>query len=341
VDLILLAKEDRSAMAPTRPPSHAAAAEKHPSPRQTLSYLQELFLARGLDPKSKLGQCFLIDLNLMDLVIRSAELSEHDLAVEVGSGTASLTLKLAEHAGAVLGIEIDRGFFLLAHDLTQAWSHVRLLHGDVLKNKNQLAPDFVAALRGMSTKPGIKQTKLVANLPYVVATPVITNLLLLDEPQFERMVAMVQLEMAERLSAKPSTKEYNASSIFVQALCDVEIVRRIRPAAFYPPPRVDSAIIRLWPRQRKRQAIIDALGSVGRLHRFLHGLYLHRRKNLRGTLLPMYRRRFDKSALDQLLIKQGFAGQHRAEQLTVAEHIALCRIFPDPLKDEDQQNTSL
>jgi 16S rRNA (adenine1518-N6/adenine1519-N6)-dimethyltransferase len=322
-------------------PSHVSVPEKHPSPRQTLSYLQQLFQARGLDPKSKLGQCFLIDLNLMDLVIRSAELSEEDFAVEVGSGTAGLTLKLAEHAGAVLGIEIDRGFYLLAHDLMQAWSHVRLIHGDVLKNKNQLNPDFVSSLKEMSEKPGIAQTKLIANLPYVVATPVITNLLLLDEPQFERMVAMVQLEMAERLAAKPSTKDYNASSIFVQALCDVEIVRRIRPAAFYPPPRVDSAIIRLWPRAQKRQAIIDALGSVGRLHRFLHGLYLHRRKNLRGTLFPMFRSQLDKSALDQLLTQHGFSGQRRAEELTVAEHIALCRVFPDPLQDQNSRNTGL
>jgi 16S rRNA (adenine1518-N6/adenine1519-N6)-dimethyltransferase len=328
-------------MALSQPPSQVSAAEKHPSPRQTLSYLQQLFQARGLDPKSKLGQCFLIDLNLMDLVIRSAELSEQDLAVEVGSGTAGLTLKLAEHAGAVLGIEIDQGFYLLAHDLTQAWSHVRLSHGDVLKNKNQLNPDFVAGLQEMSRRPGIKQTKLVANLPYVVAMPVITNLLLLDEPRFERMVAMVQMEMAERLAAKPSTKDYNAASIFVQSLCDVEIVRRIRPAAFYPPPRVDSAIIRLWPRPQKRQAIIDALGSVGRLHRFLHGLYLHRRKNLRGALLPMFRSRLDKQALDQLLNKHEFSGQRRAEELTVGEHIALCRVFPDPLESGNEQNTPI
>src|SRR5688572_14487351 len=84
------------------------------TPRQTLSYLQQLFQVRGLDPKSKLGQCFLIDINLMDLVIRSAELNDRDLAVEVGSGTGALTLKLAEHAGAVLGIEVDKGFYQLA-----------------------------------------------------------------------------------------------------------------------------------------------------------------------------------------------------------------------------------
>jgi 16S rRNA (adenine1518-N6/adenine1519-N6)-dimethyltransferase len=311
------------------PPSPLTYKEKNPSPRQTLSYLQQLFQGRGLEPKSKLGQCFLIDLNLMDLLLRSAELTETDLAVEIGSGTASLTLKLAEAAGAVVGMEIDQGFYMLAHDLTQAWSHVRLLHGDVLKNKNRLNPEFVATLVEMSRQPGIRRVKLVANLPYVVATPVVINLLLLDEPQLERMVVMVQLEMAERLLAKPSTKEYNASSVFVQSLCDVEMIRRIGPKAFFPLPRVDSAIIRIWPRPQKRAAVMAAVGSVGRLHRLLHGLYLHRRKNLRGALLPLFRDQMDKPQLDALLSANGFDGKRRAEALSIDEHLALCRILPD------------
>ncbi len=303
--------------------------EKKASPRQTLSYLQQLFHGRGLEPRSKLGQCFLIDLNLMDLLLRTAELGPSDLVVEVGSGTGSLTMKLAEQSGAVLGIEIDSGFFSLADDLTKAWSHVRLLHGDVLKNKNRLNPVFVTSLLEMAKTQGIERVKLVANLPYVVATPVVTNLLLLEGPPLERMVIMVQLEMAERLAAKPTTKQYNATSVFVQSLCEVEQVRRIGPKAFFPPPRVDSAIIRLWPRPAKRQKIIETLGSVGRLHRFLHGIYLHRRKNLRGTLHPLFDGKLSKHDIDSLLEKSGFQGRQRAEELTVEQHLTLCGAFPD------------
>jgi 16S rRNA (adenine1518-N6/adenine1519-N6)-dimethyltransferase len=240
-----------------------------------------------------------------------------------------LTMKLAEQAGAVLGIEIDKGFFTLAHDLTQAWGHVKVLHGDVLKNKNALAPEFLAALLEMSRLAGIGQVKLVANLPYVVATPVISNLLLLDDLKLERMVVMVQWELAERFSARPSTKPYNATSIMVQSLCDVEVIRRIGPKAFFPPPRVDSAIVRIWPRSGKRETVVLAVGSVGRLHRFLHGLYLHRRKNLRGALLPMYER-MSKAELDRVLIQAGFDGQARAESLSVEQHLRLCQALPDP-----------
>jgi 16S rRNA (adenine1518-N6/adenine1519-N6)-dimethyltransferase len=316
------------------PPPQLPTSEKQ-TPRQTLSYLQQLFQVRGLDPKSKLGQCFLIDINLMDLVIRAAELSAQDLAVEVGSGTGALTLKLAEHAGAVVGIEVDNGFFKLADDLTRAWTNVKLLHGDVLKNKNTLNSDFLEAIRTMRQKPGLERIKLVANLPYLVATPVVTNLLLLEDLLLERMVVMVQWEMAARLAAKPSTKDYNASSIFVQALCDVEVIRKIGPRAFFPPPRVDSAIIRVRPRPEKRQRVEAAVGSVGRFHRFLHGLYLHRRKNLRGTLLTMFRPAFDKPAIDLRLAEAGFDGMRRAEEHTIDQHLELCRAFPDPREVTD------
>src|SRR5262245_35867223 len=105
----------------TSPPA-LPADDKQPNPRQTLSYLKQTFDGRGLEPKSKLGQCFLIDLNLMDLLLRAAELTSHDLAIEIGCGSGSLTMKLAEAAGAVVGIEIDKGFFSLADDLTRAWN---------------------------------------------------------------------------------------------------------------------------------------------------------------------------------------------------------------------------
>lgn len=311
------------------PPPTFPGDNKQPSQRQTLSYLKQTFAGRHLEPKSKLGQCFLIDLNLMELLIRAAELGSNDLAVEIGCGSGSLTLKLAEAAGAVVGIEIDNGFYQLADDLTKAWGNVTLLHGDALKNKNQFDSTFLDAVREKRKSPGIERIKLTANLPYIVATPVVINLLLIEDLPIERMVVMVQLEMAERLLAKPSTKDYNASSIFVQSLCDIEMIRKINPKAFFPPPKVDSAIIRIWPRPAKRQAIIDAVGSVGRLHRLLHGLYLHRRKNLRGALYPLFRNQMDKAALDQRLQSAGFDASIRAESLPVADHLKLCQALPE------------
>src|SRR6516165_6441033 len=176
-----------------------------PSIRQTLSYLRNLFAERGIKPKNKLGQNFLIDLNLLDLLLRAAELTKEDLALEVGSGTGSLTARLAEQAGAVFSVEIDPAFYDLARETVQGRDNVHLMHADILKNKNLLNPEVIAALADFRQRTGCPRLKLVANLPYAVATPVIANFLI-AEPALERMVVMVQWEMAERLTARPATK---------------------------------------------------------------------------------------------------------------------------------------
>src|SRR5437764_13661240 len=106
-----------------------------PSPRQTLSYLRDLFASHGIRPKNKLGQSFLIDLNLVDLIVRVAELSKDDLAVEVGSGTGGLTSRLADAAGAVLSVEIDPAFADLTKEMLGDRPHVVLVHHDILRNK--------------------------------------------------------------------------------------------------------------------------------------------------------------------------------------------------------------
>src|SRR4051794_21243657 len=110
------------------------------NPRQTLSYLRTLFIERGIHPKNKLGQNFLIDLNLLELLIRAGELSRDDLVVEVGSGTGGLTTRLAGLAGAVLSVEIDPSFFALTEEVAAGRDNVRLLNIDILRNKNELNP---------------------------------------------------------------------------------------------------------------------------------------------------------------------------------------------------------
>src|SRR5689334_15457944 len=173
-----------------------------PTTRQTLSYLRNLFAERGIKPKNKLGQNFLIDLNLLDLLLRSAELTLEDLALEVGSGTGSLTVRLVEQAGAVVSIEVDPAFASLTDEEVTRRDHVALLRADVLKNKNELNPDVLRAIDDLGRRSGTRRVKLVSNLPYAVAVPVLTNLLL-SELAVERMVVTVQWEIAERLTATP------------------------------------------------------------------------------------------------------------------------------------------
>ena len=170
------------------------------SARQTQSYLRTIFDQRGLRPKSKLGQNFLIDLNLLDLIVRRAELTREDLVLEVGSGTGGLTAQLLEAAGGVVSVEIDSAFAVMVREALPPNPRLELLHADALKNKNELNPDLLHAINLVRERTATTRVKLVANLPYAVATPVVTNLLLTDLP-IERMIVTVQAEIGDRLIA--------------------------------------------------------------------------------------------------------------------------------------------
>jgi 16S rRNA (adenine1518-N6/adenine1519-N6)-dimethyltransferase len=291
-------------------------------PRQTLSYLRQLFAERGIKPKTKLGQNFLIDLNLVDLLVRTAELTPDDLALEIGSGTGSLTARLVDHAGAVLSVEIDPAFHTLVAEALRDRTNLVLLHADVLKNKNLLNPEVVDALNELRQRSGRSLLKLVSNLPYAVATPVISNFLLSGLP-FERMVVTVQWEIAERLLAVPGNKDYGALAVLVQSLADVSLVRKLPPAVFWPRPEVESAIVLIRPVAAKRAHV----GDVQRFRVFLRDLYAHRRKNLRGGLVSFPGRRHSKENVDRKLTELGIDGTARAETLDVEQHLRLCAAF--------------
>jgi len=293
-----------------------------PSTRQTLSYLRNLFEERGIKPKNKLGQNFLIDLNLLDLLLRAAELTPEDLALEVGSGTGGLTARLAEQAGAVVSVEVDPAFASLTAEMVAERPNVVLLHADVLKNKNELSLAVLQAVAELGAKAGTKRTKLVANLPYSVAVPVVANLLLSDVA-VERMVVTVQWEIAERLLARPGTKDYGALAVLVQSLANVELVRQLPPAAFWPRPQVSSAIVLVRPDAEKRRHV----GDPQRFRNFLRDLYTHRRKNLRGALVSLPRAQLGKPEIDARLAELGIEGTVRAEALGVEEHLRLCEVF--------------
>jgi 16S rRNA (adenine1518-N6/adenine1519-N6)-dimethyltransferase len=246
--------------------------------------------------------------------------------LEIGTGTGSLTTRLAEHAGAVLSVELDPVIHELARELVGPRPNVRLMRADALRNKNDLNPDVVAALAEMRQAFGCERVKLVANLPYAVATPVISNLLLSDVP-IERMVVTVQWEIAERLMARPGTADYGALAVLVQSLADVELVRKLAPSVFWPRPQVESAIVRVTPNAIKRAHVVETVGGVTAFRTFLRDLYVHRRKNLRGALAGWPSGRRDKAAVDRLLDGLELPGTARAEDLDVVTHLRLCRAF--------------
>lgn len=299
---------------------------ENPAPRQTQSYLRNLFEERGLKPKNKLGQSFLVDINLIDLIVRTAELTKSDLALEIGSGTGGLTVRLSEVAGAVLSVEIDPAFHALASEAVFGRENVRLLHADMLRGKNELNARVLEALHEMLTQQEGCLLKLVANLPYAVATPVIANFLLSDQP-VERMVVTVQWEIAERLLARPATKPYGALAILVQSLADVSLVRKLPPSVFWPRPKVDSAIVMVKPSESGRAHVVEAVGGLPAWRHFLRDLYVHRRKNLRAALAGAPSGRRSKEEVDRKLGELRLDGTVRAETLDVEQHLRLCRTF--------------
>ena len=147
-------------------------------PRQTASYLSKRLTAAGLRPVSKYGQNFLIDLNLVDLIANSANLTKSDVVLEIGTGVGSLTSRLSDAAGAVLTVEIDQNLHELASEELEHRSNVKLIQGDALRNKNALRPDLMELIREAKDRIGPdSRFQLVANLPYNVATPIISTLL--------------------------------------------------------------------------------------------------------------------------------------------------------------------
>jgi 16S rRNA (adenine1518-N6/adenine1519-N6)-dimethyltransferase len=287
-------------------------------PRQTKTFLLERFREMGIRPATRHGQNFLIDLNLVELIIESAQLTSDDVVLEVGTGTGSLTQMMAERAAAVVTAEIDAHLFELASEQLIDLPNVTMLKLDALRNKNNLDDRIMEAVgEHLAAAPG-RCFKLVANLPYNIATPVISNLLLARHVP-NSMTVTIQKELAERIIATPSTKDYSALSVWIQSQATSEIVRIMPPSVFWPAPKVSSAILRIVVDHERRSRI----GDLAFFHQITKALFLHRRKFLRANVLAALKRHLDKPQVDELLDNMGFAVDTRTEQLDVETLIKL------------------
>jgi 16S rRNA (adenine1518-N6/adenine1519-N6)-dimethyltransferase len=275
-----------------------------------------------------LGQNFLIDLNLLEILASTTPLGKDDVALEVGAGTGGLTSQLAQRAGRVVSIEIDPGFFQLASRTVAGLENVRLIHADALKGKNHVNPVVLEALQAAMTEIGASRYHLAANLPYDVSASLIGNLLLEDLP-IRSATVTVQLEMADRIVAKPGTKDYGPLSVLCQTIGTAEMVRALPPEAFWPRPQVRSAIVKIDVDLAKRgPADLPRLRAV---HRFIRDLFIHRRKNLRGAVASIPGFKVLKPQLDAAFASADFKAEDRAECLPPERLHALFDLL-EPLK---------
>ena len=245
---------------------------------QTKREIVELLEGAGVRPNKRLGQHFLIDGNLMRRLAASAELEAADLVLEVGAGTGGLTDLLVGQARQVVSVELDEGLFALLEERFRESQGLTLLHGDILESKHRIMSEVAGAIQGYHGEPG-GSAKLVANLPYQAATPLVMNLLL-DYPQVRRLCFTVQAEVGERITAAPDCRAYGPLSIICQLLCEVQTVAKVPAEAFWPRPGVSSVMLRL-------DAVKTPFARREELRAFaelVHCVFEHRRKTMRSAL---------------------------------------------------------
>lgn len=252
----------------------------------------------GLTMSKKLGQNFLIKRSVVDEIVAAADLQEGEAVLEVGPGIGTLTQGLAQSGADVKAIELDRRLLEVLDTTLASYDNVQVIHGDVLRLN---VPDIM----------GHTSFKVVANLPYYITTPIIMSLLESKMP-IERLVVMVQKEVALRMVAQPNTKDYGALSVAVQYYTEPDIVMEVPPKAFMPAPAVTSAVIRCKLRDKPP---VDCLDEK-LFFRVVKAAFAQRRKTFSNTMkttgLP-------KETIQLILDKAGIDGQRRGETLSLQE----------------------
>ena len=258
------------------------------------------YICKRFDIKmsKKLGQNFLIKRGIVDDIVHAAELTPGEPVLEVGPGIGTLTQGLAQSGADVTAIELDRRLLEVLDTTLASYDNVRIVHGDVLK-------------LDVPTIMNHKPFKVVANLPYYITTPIIMSLLESKLP-IERLVVMVQKEVALRMVAKPGTKDYGALSVAVQYYTEPDIVLDVPPKSFLPAPAVTSSVIRCVLRDKPPVDVIDEK----LFFRVVKAGFAQRRKTFANTMKTTG---LSKDRIEELLAKANIDGQRRGETFTLQE----------------------
>ncbi|OKO93500.1 16S rRNA (adenine(1518)-N(6)/adenine(1519)-N(6))-dimethyltransferase RsmA [Geobacillus proteiniphilus] len=272
---------------------------------------KEILDRYGFSFKKSLGQNFLIDANILRKIVDVADISPDTGAIEIGPGIGALTEQLARRAKKVVAFEIDGRLLPILADTLSPYDNVRIFHQDVLK------ADLHAVIA--EELADVSDRMVVANLPYYVTTPIIMKLLTERLP-IRGMVVMLQKEVADRLAAKPGTKDYGSLTIAVQYYTEAEVVMTVPRTVFMPQPNVDSAVIRLVKRQRPPVVVDDE----GVFFQVVRASFAQRRKTLFNNLtnnLPGGKE--NKEQIERALAALGIDPRRRGETLDIAEFASL------------------
>ena len=284
-----------------------------------VSELKALFAENGVRPKRSMGQNFMVDAAAMGFLAHAAALTRRDVVLEPGAGTGGLTALLAQAAGKVVAVELDRKLHSIASKVLAEHANVELIHADIMGRGHRLAPSVLTAVRNAMVCKHDRRLKVVANLPYSVSTAFITAMLS-SEIMPEEMLVTVQREVADRICARPGTREYGYLSVLVRSVAHVRRLKRLSPRVFWPQPEVESCIIRITPDPRLRAKT----GDPEQLRRVASALFRHRRKQAARALV-MAKLAGSREQAVQVLKAVGLAEGVRPDQVTVGQYVRLAR----------------
>ncbi|KYD32367.1 16S rRNA (adenine(1518)-N(6)/adenine(1519)-N(6))-dimethyltransferase RsmA [Parageobacillus toebii] len=271
----------------------------------------EILEKYGFSFKKSLGQNFLIDTNILRKIVDFAELSDETGAIEIGPGIGALTEQLARRAKKVVAFEIDQRLLPILEDTLSPYGNIRIIHQDVLK------ADIHRVISEEFT--GMTDIMVVANLPYYVTTPIIMKLLT-DRLPIRGMVVMLQKEVADRLAAKPGTKDYGSLSIAIQYYTEAETVMTVPRTVFIPQPNVDSAVIRLIKRKQPPVKVEDEAFFF----QVVRASFAQRRKTILNNLVNnLPNGKAMKEQIERVLTETDIDPRRRGETLTMEEFAAL------------------
>ena len=261
--------------------------------------------------QKKFGQNFLIDDHVIGKIIAAAEITKEDTVLEIGPGMGNLTQHLAENAGKVYAVEIDKKLIPILHETLSSYENVEIIEGDILKT------DIGALTEG-------RKLKIVANLPYYITTPIIMSLLEGHVPA-ESITVMVQKEVAERMAAGPVTKDYVALSLAVQYYSEPYLAANVPPNCFIPRPAVGSAVIRMKIHEKPPVQVKDEKF----MFKLIKASFGERRKTLQNGIYNFPELDITKEAVADALNSMGLDERIRGEKLSLEEFARLADILVD------------
>lgn len=260
-----------------------------------------------------LGQNFLTDANIIRKITESGELSEKDLVIEVGPGIGALTVSLAQQAGRVVAVEIDKKLIPVLDETVGTLPNTAIIHGDILK------VDLSQVIMGWNGP-----VKVISNLPYYITTPVVMMFLENDFP-IERMILMVQKEVAMRMAAKPGTKDYGALSVGVQTAGEPKVLFEVSKNCFIPKPDVDSAVLRIILSRR----YLDRITDRDVFFHCIRAAFSQRRKTLLNAMSGAPTWRIEKECIRNAITQMKLKENIRGEELSVEQFITLSNLIKD------------